>query len=129
MKIVLWVVVGLIALAWTVAAWIAAAVAGWLASRVAGGDLAVAGSTIETWPQPEWLPPWLDPAAITLFQQWLIDGLRTLDAMLPLFGSMLGWIAPLIWFGWALGLLMLVAFGALLHWLIVRSEAGGASAH
>lgn len=126
MKIALWVVIGLIALPWTVAAWIAAAIAGWLASRVAGGDLAVAGSAIETWPQPEWLPPWLDPAAITLFQQWLIDSLRTLDAMLPMFGSLLGWVAPLIWFGWALGLLMLAVFGALLHWLIVRGEAGAA---
>lgn len=128
MKIALWIIIGLIALPWTVGAWIAAAVAGWLASRVAAGDIAVAGADIAPWPQPEWLPSWMDPAAITLFQQWVIDSLRTLDAMLPFFGSLLGWIAPLIWFGWALGLLMLVVFGALLHWLIVRGEAGAVAA-
>ncbi len=128
MKIVLWIVIGLIALPWTVGSWIAAGMARWLASRVAAGDLSGAGRDITPWPQPEWLPPWIDPAAIELFQQWMIDSLRTLDAMLPFFGSLLGWVAPLIWFGWALGLLMLAAFGALLHWLIVRGEAGAAPA-
>lgn len=120
MKIFLWIVIGLIAFPWTVAAFIAARLSRWMAEGMASGSL---GRDSAAWPQPEWLPPWIDPVAMQLLQQWLLDSLQTLDTLLPLFGSLLGWMVPLIWLGWGFGMVMLIACGAMLHWLITRSEA------
>jgi hypothetical protein len=123
MKIALWIITCMLALLWTGGALISANLTSWFAGRVAAGDLANVGRDAAPWPQPEWLPPWIDPAALQLFQQWLLEGLRALDALLPIFSSMLGWMVPLIWLCWGFGLIVLLAGAGLLHWLIARNTA------
>lgn len=123
MKLLVWSVFALFALLWTVLAWIVARLAGAAAVAVREqGGMPASAETPWNWQLPPELLPWIDPAVLLYLQQmmsWSLEGLR--DA-LPFFGVLLGWIVPLTWIGWAMGMVLMLAAAAFAHWLAARAQ-------
>jgi hypothetical protein len=121
MKLLVWCVFAVFALLWTLAAWIAARLAGAAAAAVREhGGFPTSAEHSWNWQLPPDLASWIDPALLLYLQQmmsWSLEGLRD---TLPFFGALLGWIVPLTWIGWALGLVLLLAAAAFAHWLAAR---------
>lgn len=133
MKWLLWSVVAVLALFWTGLVAVGAQLGDWLAAVVASGQAVDEARRAAQWPLPAWLVLWVDPAWLTLLQQVWADAFTRLSDMLPATagwaGTLLGWVAPLLWLVWAvvLGLLLLLAGG--LHWLIGRRTAAPVAGH
>lgn len=118
MKILLWSVALVFALVWTACIALLASVANWVAG--AGDQVVGAAQRVAEWSAPAWAAVWMDLA-------WL-DGVRaaltwTIDALTHyapwLFGA-LGWVAPLLWGLWVLGMLVLLAVAAVGQVLLGR---------
>lgn len=120
MKITVWVVFSVVTLLWTMGAFIAAAMVRWGANFLNTGNIDPLGGSVADWPLPHGLPVWMDPAVIQMLQQyvlWSLDALR--DAM-PVMGMLMGWLVPMIWGVWGVGVICLVALAVLAHWLTAR---------
>ena len=105
MKILLWVTAFLLAALWTGGIALFASAANWLAG--AGDQWVGAVQMVAEWPVPAWAAYWVDAAwldAMRAALTWSIDFLVTTA---PWVFSILGWIAPLLWTLWVLGMLVL----------------------
>lgn len=122
MKIVLWVGVALLGLVWTGLAAVGASLVGWGAGVIASGGAAEWARVAAQWPVPAWIGLWVDPAAVKAMQEALLWGLQALQASLPWIGSALGWLVPLVWVAWGLGLLLLLGLAGVAHVLIARGS-------
>lgn len=128
MKWLLWAGVALLALMWTGLVAVAAQLSDWLASTVASGETVALVRGAVQW--PGWLL-WLDPAWLEAMRQAWTDVLAWVTAILPTSagwaGTMLGWVAPLLWVVWAvvLGLMLMLAGGV--HWWLARRGPGVAT--
>ncbi len=120
MKIALWVVMALLALLWTAGAALAAGATGWAAGLIASGQAIELGTSAAQIPVPQWIALWVDPALVQATQQAVLWTLSTFRDSLPWLSAMLGWLVPLIWIGWGVGLLALLAVAAGGHLLIGR---------
>lgn len=121
MKAVVWIVFVLVALLWTGGAVVASALTGWAADAVASGEAAEFGRAVAQWPVPDWMSWWVDPALVQAAQRavlWLADASR---GFLPWAGAALGWMVPVIWVFWALGLLAMLLLAVGLHVLVRRA--------
>ena len=58
---------------------------------------------------PAWANLWLAPADWATILMFVQSALDNAAAAMPLLGSVLGWLAPLVWIVWALGLVALFA--------------------
>ncbi len=67
---------------------------------------------LEQWRIPLWLADWLPMASITALKAWLTAIGPWLESWLAHTPSLLAWLVPLLWLGWGLGLLVLLALGA-----------------
>lgn len=121
MKIALWIVFVVVALLWTAGAAGTAALTGWTAAQLASGAAADVGAAAAQWPVPAWLALWIDPALLQTAQQALQWTLQNFRESLPWFGALLGWLVPLVWIGWGLGLLVMLLLAIAAHVLIGRS--------
>ena len=120
MHTVLWVAWVLVAGFWTLGAWVLAELVQWSARAMASGEASRAADAVLQAPLPPWLGVWIDPALLDILRsqlQWLIEAGQ---ALLPTAGAVAGWIVPLVWIGWGLGMLTLLAVGVGAHWLIGR---------
>jgi hypothetical protein len=117
-KSLVWIVTVVLALIWTVSAAVLASLAGWLAANA--GDMASWTGQIAQWPAPEWLAMWVGPELLA----WLRSAATSLigwgSAALPTLGSLLQWLAPLVWVIWALGIVCLLALAGGVHYAIGR---------
>jgi hypothetical protein len=124
MKLLVWCVFAVLTLLWTLTAWIVARLAGAAAAAVREqGGMPSSTETPWSWQIPPELASWIDPAVLLYLQQmmsWSLEGLRD---TLPFFGGLLGWIVPLTWMGWAMGLVLMLAGAAVAHWLAGRAAA------
>lgn len=127
MKWLLWSVVALAALFWTGLVAVGAQLSDWLAGVVASGQAVEVARGAAQWPVPAWLGLWVDPAWVALLQQAWADAFTWLSDLLPATpgwaGSLLGWVAPLLWVVWALGLGLMLLLAGGLHWLMARRDA------
>lgn len=120
MKWLLWSVVALVALFWTGLVAVGAQLSDWLAGAVASGQAMDLARNAAQWPVPAWLALWVDAAWVASLQQAWASAFTWLSDVWPatagLAGTLLGWVAPLLWLVWAvvLGLMLLLAGG--LHW-------------
>jgi hypothetical protein len=121
MKIVLWMVIALLAALWTAGAAATAALTGWAAAQVASGAALELGASAAQWPVPEWLALWVDTAALRAAQDALLWGLQNLQQTLPWLGSALGWLVPLVWVLWGLGIALLLLVALALHFVAGRA--------
>lgn len=123
MKILVWSVLGLLAALWSAVAWVAAEVIGWAAAYVASGAAVELGRSLAQWPVPAWIAPWVDHQWIRAAQDAVLGGLEALRATRDWAGTGLGWLVPVVWVVWGLGLLLMLAVAAAV--LAVRRWASG----
>lgn len=126
MKKVVWIVFALLVLAWTFSAWMLAEGLHWVGAAlsqqagVAGTDLAQLAAN---WSVPSWMLLWVDAQTVQAAQLALVDLLEWLQTAWPGIGHALGWLVPVVWVGWGLGLLLLLLLAVLAHWLVGRSSS------
>ena len=120
MKILIWAAFGAVAVLWTLGALIVVELVQWSAQFIASGAAVELGRSAAQWPAPAWLALWLDPAAIKAAQEGLLTGFEAFRSFLPWVGSTLGWLVPLVWIAWAIGVALLLAMAGGAHWLTSR---------
>lgn len=116
----IWVVVAVLAAFWTGLAALLAQLTDWLSAAMASGAAGSALDQIGQWPVPAWLAPWVDPAWVETMQASVLEWLQWLSAAMPAIGGLMGWISPLVWLLWGLGLVVLLCVGGGLHFLASR---------
>lgn len=125
MKKAIWILVSLLGLLWTSLAWLLGSLSDWLARALASGEAGRAGQAVAEWPLPDWLAVWIDAERLRALQALLLDLLDRAQSALPLLGSALQWLEPMIWVLWALGLGLLLLLGGLVHWWAASLPAAG----
>ncbi len=128
MKTALWIVCGVFAALWTGLALAAAELTQWAAGLIATGTAVDLGQAVAGWPVPSWLSPWVDVAAVQAAQGFIVAALEGLRGAWPAIGAAVGWLVPVVWLAWALGLALLLALGGVGHWLAGRADSAGAQA-
>jgi len=126
MKTLIWGVTALLASIWTGLVWVTHQLTGWLLGAMDTATLKDAGGTVAGLPVPplpEWLNPWIDTAWLGALQAWSADLLGWLGAVLPSGDALMAWVGPLLWIGWGLGLLTLLALAGVLHMLGGRAPS------
>lgn len=127
MKVLLWLMFALLALLWTGGAALLAGLTDWAASVLASGTVVDWAKAAAQWPLPGWIALWVDPQAVRFVQEavlWALGALGTLANGLPLAGQLVGWLVPLVWLGWGLGMVVLLGLTLGLHWWLSRSRQG-----
>jgi hypothetical protein len=120
-----WTIFGLLALLWTAGAWVTAEAAEWIAQALASGTAGQAARGIAALPVPQWVRLWLDPAWLEALQsalRWVID---SAERVLPLAGPAAAWLVPVVWIGWGLGMVLLLAAAIAVHALARRTRRPG----
>ena len=120
MKILLWGATLLLAVIWTVGIALLASVANWLAG--AGDEVVGAVKMVAEWPVPPWASVWLDPALLDSVRAaltWSIDALATYA---PWLFDMVGWLAPVLWVLWGLGMFLLLVAAVVGQVLLGRTQ-------
>lgn len=120
MKILLWGATLLLAVIWTVGIALLASVANWLAGS--GDQVAGAVKMVAEWPVPPWASLWLDTAwldSVRAALTWSIDALTTYA---PWLFDMVGWLAPVLWVLWGLGMFLLLVLAAVGQVLLGRVQ-------
>ncbi|TNF61726.1 MAG: hypothetical protein EP306_05805 [Burkholderiales bacterium] len=123
MTALLWGVAALLATGWSLTVWAAVSLTGWVLGAVpegGTGQLADAVRNLPAPPLPEVLAPWIDTGWLTALQTLTADLLAWMGPWLPSTATLMGWLSPLAWTAWALGMLLLLAFTGLAHWLLRR---------
>lgn len=122
MKVLLWTVTGVTALFWTLGAWAIVAALGWTAG-FAPGDGADIARAVGSWSLPAWLTWWIDPGLVSAVLGGIVWGMEQAQDAWPWIGSMLGWLVPLTWIVWGLGLATMLLLALAGHWLIGKLSA------
>ncbi|MGL4190882.1 MAG: hypothetical protein ACRCTM_18640 [Sphaerotilus sulfidivorans] len=117
MKWIIWTIVGVLAAMWTGTLATVALVADWT-----GSALQQAAPSAPQLPSdlPGWLAGWVDPAGWAAIAQATQQALQVVQSMLPAVGTATGWLEPLAWIVWGLGMVALVTVAVGSHWLVSR---------
>jgi hypothetical protein len=131
MKTLIWSLTALLAALWTGFIAVVHQLTGWLLSAVDAGALQGAAGTVGGLampPVPAWLEPWIDTASIAALQSFVVSLVEWLGAVMPSGDALMAWVGPLLWVGWGLVLVPMLAIAGLLHWLVGRTTAQQAHA-
>lgn len=120
MKAIIWSVFAFLGVCWSALVALGMQVSGWLLGMAGPGEVTAAATSVGQWPVPAWAALWVDPAWLQSVQVLWVDLVQWLGQVAPSSESLMGWIAPLLWTGWALGMLCLLALATGLHWLAGR---------
>lgn len=120
MKVILWAAFGVLAALWTLGALILVELVQWGAQFIASGAAVELDRSAAQWPAPAWLASWLDPAVIKAAQEGLLTGFEAFRSALPWVGSAVGWLVPLVWISWGIGVALLLAMAGGAIWLNSR---------
>lgn len=115
-----WGVFAVLALLWTGGAAMGAALAGWTAEAIATGTAGAAAREIAALPVPQWIAVWADPAWIQAMQSALLWTVEAGRNLLPMLGAAAGWLVPVVWIAWALGMVLLLTLAIAMHLLLRR---------
>ncbi len=124
MKIIVSVVFGVLVVLWTLCALIVVELVQWSAQIIASGAAVELGRSAAQWPTPAWLALWLDPAVIKAAQEGLLTGFDAFRSTLPWVGSAVGWLVPLVWISWGIGVALLLVMAGGTCWLASRDTRG-----
>jgi hypothetical protein len=119
-RAIVWGVFALLAAGWTGLVAVSVQITEWLLGMAASGQVGDVATAAGQWPVPAWLALWVDPAWVQALQAAWLGTVQWLGQVLPSGDGLMGWIAPLLWTGWALGLLCLLVPAVALHWLAGR---------
>jgi len=125
-KTLIWGLTALLAAVWSGLAWLTHQLSGWLLGAIDAGALTTAGGAVagvSLPPLPGWLGLWIDTAWLTALQAWGVGLLGWLGGVLPSGDALMAWVGPLLWVGWGLGLLTLLALAGLEHLLVGRAPS------
>lgn len=128
MKAAIWIVCGVLAALWTGGAFAAAELTQWASGLIASGAAVDMGRAVAEWPVPAWLAPWVDVSGVKALQEFLVVALTWLRDAWPSLGTMVGWLVPVIWVLWALGLALMLLLAGVGHWLAGRMQSPQAQA-
>ena len=123
MRTLIWSLTALMAAIWTSFVAFAYQLAAWLLSAIHIGSLQGAAGSVGALPlppMPDWMTQWIDPATALDLQSLVVSVLRWLGAVTPSGEALMAWVGPLLWLGWALVLVLMLAIAAFLHLLIGR---------
>lgn len=120
MKTAVWIVFAIIAACWTGLATIAAQGVAWVGTGVAQGAPAVSGMAGDSLTVPAWLALFIDPATWAAAWQAVAVAVEHAAAWMPALGTLIGWLVPLVWLFWGLGLVLLVLLAAVCAWGVGR---------
>lgn len=126
MKTLIWSLTALVVLVWTGFIAVVHQLTGWLLAAIDGGSLQGAASSVGGLalpPLPAWLEPWIDTASIAALQSFVVSLVEWLGAVMPSADALMAWVGPLLWVGWGLVLVPMLAIAGLLHWLVGRTTA------
>lgn len=125
MKLVIWCLFALVALLWTGGAALLAQLIQWSSQGLVAVGGASAGGAGAGLSLPEWLSPWIDPAVWASLQQTLAAVLSGVSAVSPVLGDLAGWLVPLVWVAWGLGLVVLLGLSLAGTWMARRVQGPG----
>lgn len=120
MKVMVWLAFLFLAGLWSGLVALTAQVTDWLLAAMASGQVTDLATVAGQWPAPLWLALWVDTAWLQGLRAAWVDVVQWLSLMLPSVDGLVGWITPLLWAGWALGMLLLLAIAVAGHWLVGR---------
>ncbi len=118
MKILLWALALFLAVIWTLGIALGASVANWLAGS--GDQLVGAVQMAAEWPVPAWASLWLDQAWMDSLRAIMTHSIDFVTAHMPWLFAILGWIAPILWVVWGLGMFLLLVLVAVALTLLGR---------
>jgi hypothetical protein len=108
-------VLGLLAL-WSLASWALHAIAVWSTSNAP--SLGASAGAIEAWVLPPWLTQWIPANALAAFKSALAATVPMIDSALAHVPSLSGGLSTAIWVLWAIGFVLLLSLGGVLHAVI-----------
>lgn len=123
MKVLIWVVFGVLMALWTGFAAMSAGLVGWLLASLDGGQVTGAAQAIGQWPIPAWLGVWVDPVMVSDLQATWLSAVEWLGQVMPSAGSLTGWVVPLIWVVWSVGSACLLLLAGVGHWVVGKTTA------
>lgn len=123
MTTLVWTVVAVLAAIWTGMAALLSQLAEWLVAALSSGQAGDVLAKAGQWPVPAWLAPWVDPGWVETAQASVLAGMEWLVGVMPAASSLLGWISPLVWVIWGVGMALLLVTGGGLHWLARHFQA------
>jgi hypothetical protein len=116
MKILIWSITTIIALLGTLLVAVMAFTVDWLSDNMAGGSDWV--KQLAQVPVPAWLSSFLDPAMLDWVRTASVGVITAIATGLPWLAPMLGWIAPVLWVGWAIVLIVILLIAVGLHYAV-----------
>ncbi|MBL8328033.1 MAG: hypothetical protein JNJ71_04210 [Rubrivivax sp.] len=128
MSWLIWIVFAVLALGWTGLSWLGASGLEWVGGQLAGGGAVDLAGALSSWSLPTWLVVWLDLGWLQSMQMFFVDVMESLREAWPWIGAAVGWLVPLIWIVWGLGMALLLLLAVLGHWLVRRGSGPGPSA-
>lgn len=120
MKALIWSALVLWATLWTAAAYAVSALLRW-GLALAAAEAGRPGPGLEPLSMPAWLLDWVGVGRVHAVLDAVAGTLASLWAALPMAGWLLGWLLPLTWVVWGLGMALLVACAVLADRLLRRS--------
>ena len=123
MKWIIWTIGGVLAALWTGTLALTAAAVDWTAGalRQAGaGEMPTSALPPEL---PGWLSAWIEPGTWAAVVQAIQQTMHALQSALPVVGTVTGWLEPLVWALWVLGMIALLTIAAGSHWWLARRDA------
>ena len=118
MTVIIWTLFAVLMALWTGFAALSTSLVGWLLSGLADGQVTGAAEALGQWPIPIWLGAWIDPVFISDLQHTWLSAVQWLSDVLPAASTLIGWVVPLMWTGWGLVSMCLLAAALLGHWLV-----------
>lgn len=115
MKVFVWATFAVLALLWTGGAAAVAALAQWLAQGLAAGADVDLSRLAEGWVLPGWLAPWIGPDVVAALQDATLAAIELLRSFGPVGAAVVGWLVPLVWLAWGLGLIVLLVLAGIGH--------------
>lgn len=118
MKIALWIVFALLCALWTGAVLVSVELTGWLATTIASGQANDLLGAVGQWPVPAWVALWVDPVWLQELQAAWVGAIGWLGQSGPAFGSIVGWLIPMIWVVWSVVVLLLLLAAVAGHFML-----------
>jgi hypothetical protein len=115
MKLVIVVVFVLLGLLWTGLAALTAGGLQWAAGALASGSAGDLAAAMGSWQLPTWLVQGLDLGWLMGLQAALVTAVDMLQQWWPGVGQVVGWLVPVVWITWGLGMALLLLLGVLAY--------------
>lgn len=117
MKTTIWLLFALLALIWTGGIALTAELVQLAAPALASGSTVDLAELVSRWPMPALAALGVDPALLPAAVASVLAGL---DGALAFVGSAAGWITPLLWLCWTVGMVLMLVLTIVSLLLLAR---------